>query len=56
MEADALSHQRLGFGRQRVEAGGLRECTGLLSAAYAKDGADPQWDNDPGMKKWSRIH
>src|SRR6202000_3188767 len=25
---------------------------GILSAAYAKDGADPQWDNDPGMKKF----
>ena len=24
----------------------------MLSAAYAKDGADPQWDNDPGMKKF----
>jgi branched-chain amino acid transport system substrate-binding protein len=23
-----------------------------LSAAYAKDGADAQWDNDPGMKKF----
>src|SRR4029077_14867523 len=22
------------------------------SAAYAKDGADQQWDNDPGMKKF----
>ena len=24
----------------------------VQSIAYAKDGADPQWDNDPGMKKF----
>ena len=24
----------------------------MLSAAYAKDGADPQWDNDADFKKW----
>jgi len=34
---------------------GFENAQGLLSAAYAKDGADPQWDNDPGMKKWSAF-
>ena len=29
------------------------EAQGVLSAAYAKDGADSQWDKDAGMKKWS---
>ena len=24
-----------------------------MSAVYFKDGTDPQWNNDPGMKKWS---
>jgi branched-chain amino acid transport system substrate-binding protein len=32
---------------------GLENAQGVLSAAYAKDGTDPQWNNDPGMKKWS---
>ena len=31
---------------------GFENSQGILSAAYAKDGADPQWDNDPGMKKF----
>jgi branched-chain amino acid transport system substrate-binding protein len=31
---------------------GFENAQGVLSAAYAKDGADSQWDNDPGMKKW----
>jgi branched-chain amino acid transport system substrate-binding protein len=25
---------------------------GILSAYYAKDGSDPQWDNDPGMQRF----
>jgi len=28
---------------------------GILSAAYAKDAADPQWNNDPGMKKFTEF-
>ena len=52
LEAAAHRRQRFGLGRRRDEAGRLRESRkGMLSAAYAKDGADPQWDNDPGMKK-----
>src|ERR1700689_4917927 len=35
-----------------IKPAGFENSQGLLSAAYAKDGADPQWDNDPGMKKF----
>jgi branched-chain amino acid transport system substrate-binding protein len=31
---------------------GFENAQDVLSAAYAKDGADAQWNNDPGMKKW----
>jgi branched-chain amino acid transport system substrate-binding protein len=31
---------------------GFENAQGVLSAAYDKDGADPQWDEDPGMKKF----
>jgi branched-chain amino acid transport system substrate-binding protein len=34
-----------------IKPAGFENAQGMLSAAYAKDGADPQWDNDPGMKK-----
>ena len=34
---------------------GFEIAQGILSAAYAKDGADPQWDSDPGMKKFSTF-
>src|SRR6266568_707104 len=30
-----------------MKPAGLEASQGVLSAAYAKDGADPQWDNDP---------
>jgi branched-chain amino acid transport system substrate-binding protein len=32
-----------------IEPAGYENSQGILSANYAKDGADPQWDNDPGM-------
>ena len=32
---------------------GLENAQVVVSANYAKDGTDPQWNNDPGMKKWS---
>src|SRR3974390_556855 len=35
-----------------LQPAGFENAQGLLSAAYAKDGADPQWKDDPGMKKW----
>ena len=35
-----------------MKPAGFENSQGILSAAYAKDGADSQWDNDPGMKKF----
>jgi branched-chain amino acid transport system substrate-binding protein len=35
-----------------IKPAGFENSQGILSAAYAKDGADPQWDSDPGMKKF----
>ena len=35
-----------------LKPAGFENAQGILSAAYAKDGADAQWDNDPGMKKF----
>src|SRR4030081_2364475 len=35
-----------------IQPAGYENAQGILSAAYAKDGADSQWDNDPGMKKF----
>jgi branched-chain amino acid transport system substrate-binding protein len=34
-----------------IKPAGFENSQGVLSATYAKDGADRQWDNDPGMKK-----
>ena len=36
-----------------MKPAGFEISQGILSANYAKDGADSQWDNDPGMKKFS---
>ena len=35
-----------------IKPAGFENAQGILSAAYAKDGADSQWDIDPGMKKF----
>jgi len=35
-----------------IKPAGFENSQGILSAAYAKDGADTQWDSDPGMKKF----
>ncbi|MBR1192291.1 ABC transporter substrate-binding protein [Bradyrhizobium sp. AUGA SZCCT0169] len=35
-----------------IKPAGFENAQGILSAAYAKDGADAQWDNDPAMKKF----
>jgi branched-chain amino acid transport system substrate-binding protein len=35
-----------------IKPAGFENSQGILSAAYAKDGADSQWDNDPNMKKF----
>jgi branched-chain amino acid transport system substrate-binding protein len=38
-----------------IKPAGFENAQGILSANYAKDGADPQWDNDPGMKKFTEF-
>ncbi|MCP9628574.1 ABC transporter substrate-binding protein [Rhodopseudomonas palustris] len=35
-----------------MQPAGFENAQGVLSAAYAKDGTDPQWANDPAFKKW----
>jgi branched-chain amino acid transport system substrate-binding protein len=35
-----------------IKPAGFENAQGILSAAYAKDGADSQWDKDPGMRKF----
>src|SRR5579864_3640869 len=35
-----------------MKPAGFENAQGILSAHYAKDGSDAQWDNDPGMKKF----
>jgi len=35
-----------------MQPAGFENSQGILSAAYLKDGADPQWDDDDGMKKF----
>jgi branched-chain amino acid transport system substrate-binding protein len=35
-----------------IKPAGFENAQGILSAAYAKDSADQQWDNDPDMKKF----
>lgn len=38
-----------------MKPAGFENAQGIISAAYAKDGADPQWDNDPGMKNFAAF-
>jgi ABC-type branched-subunit amino acid transport system substrate-binding protein len=35
-----------------IKPAGFENSQGIISAAYLKDASDPQWDNDPGMKKF----
>src|SRR5271154_3712573 len=35
-----------------MKPAGFENSQGILSTSYAKDGADPQWNNDPGMKRF----
>jgi ABC-type branched-subunit amino acid transport system substrate-binding protein len=35
-----------------IKPAGYDNSQGIISAAYLKDASDPQWDNDPGMKKF----
>jgi adhesin HecA-like repeat protein len=34
---------------------GLDNSQGVISAAYAKDVSDPQWNNDPGIKAFDEL-
>src|SRR6516165_4680261 len=38
-----------------MKPAGFEASQEVLSAAYAKDSTDPQWNNDPGMKKWNEF-
>jgi len=38
-----------------IKPAGFENAQGILSAAYAKDAADPQWKDDPGMKKFFAL-
>ncbi|GLR87254.1 ABC transporter substrate-binding protein [Bradyrhizobium iriomotense] len=38
-----------------MKPAGLENSQGVLSATYGKDAGDPQWNDDPGMKKWSEF-
>jgi len=38
-----------------MKPAGFENAQGVLSVGYAKDGADPQWQTDPGMKRWSEF-
>jgi branched-chain amino acid transport system substrate-binding protein len=38
-----------------MQPAGFENSQGILSAAYLKDSADPQWDKDPGMQKFSTF-
>jgi branched-chain amino acid transport system substrate-binding protein len=35
-----------------IKPAGFQNAQDIISAAYLKDASDPQWDNDPGMKKF----
>jgi branched-chain amino acid transport system substrate-binding protein len=35
-----------------MQPAGFENTQGIMSAAYLKDGADPQWNNDPDMQKF----
>ena len=35
-----------------MQPAGFENAQGVVSAAYLKDAADPQWDKDPGMQKF----
>ncbi len=38
-----------------MKPAGFENAQGVISAAYAKDTSDPQWDNDPGMKDYKAF-
>ena len=38
-----------------IKPAGLENSQGIISAAYAKDATDPQWEDDPGMKAFDAF-
>ena len=38
-----------------MQPAGFENAQGVLSASYSKDGTDPQWKDDAGIKKWSAF-
>jgi branched-chain amino acid transport system substrate-binding protein len=36
-----------------IRPAGFEAAKGIISAAYQKDPADPQWNNDPAMQAWN---
>ena len=38
-----------------MKPAGLDASQGIISSAYVKDPTDPQWKNDPGMKRWNEF-
>ena len=38
-----------------MKPAGFEPSQGIVSAYYAKDGADPQWDADEGMQRYSAF-
>ena len=38
-----------------MKPAGLENAQGVISAAYAKDTSDPQWNDDPGMKEYKAF-
>jgi len=39
-----------------MKPAGFDNSQGVISAAYAKDASDPQWNDDPGMKEFKAFH
>ena len=38
-----------------MKPAGFDNAQGVISAAYAKDTSDPQWNDDPGMKEYKAV-
>ncbi len=38
-----------------LKPAGFEASQGIISSAYLKDPTDPQWKNDPGMKRWNEF-
>ncbi|MCR6736854.1 MAG: ABC transporter substrate-binding protein [Afipia sp.] len=38
-----------------IKPAGMDSAQGIISATYAKDATDPQWDDDPGIKEFRAL-